>query len=335
MAEELLKIGPHVTALPVVHGSGDFAWEVRRIMSSGNFDCVAVPLPSSFQQLTEQAIVSFPNPGIVVQRDFQALDAQWDERDWSQSDSDDSDEFEPQLGASYVPIDPCQPVIAALRSAMGERLPRHFIDLETFQFEVISRPLPDAYALKQVPIYQFASAVVPHLEKPPSEQWARRISHMAWRLRELSVNYQRILFVVSVLDWPWIREAFLATDLTAPEQETVNECEQYQVDKETLYFLLGEIPFITNLYEQARASLEDDAELSIDGVKELLMNARTAYRKEFGNRARQITPRTLATCLKYIRNLSLIDHRFFPTADVDRHGGKTDRRRRLCTVRFR
>ncbi len=306
MTQDLLQIGPHVTALPVVHGSGDFAWEIRRIMSMGDFDCVAVPLPSSFQELTEQAIVQFPNPGIVVQRDFQSLDSQWSERDW-----DDQDD-EPELGASYVPIDPCQPVIAALRSAMGERIARHFIDMETSQYEVISRPLPDAYALKQVPIRQFVSAVVPHLQKPQNEQWTQRINHMAWRLRELSVDYKKILFVVSVLDWPWVREAFLDSNLTAPEHETVNECQRYQVAKDTLYFLFGEIPFITNLYEQARASLDDDAELSIDGVKELLMSARADYRQEFGNRARQITPRTLATCLKYIRNLTLIDHRFSP-----------------------
>ena len=40
---------------------------------------------------------------------------------------------------SYVPIDPCQPVIAALRAAMSEHIPRAFIDLETSQFRAEHR----------------------------------------------------------------------------------------------------------------------------------------------------------------------------------------------------
>ena len=310
-SKSLLRIGPHAVALPVVHGSGDFSWEVRRIMNSHEFDCLAVPLPDSFQTLTENAIVDFPSPGIVVQRNHTPIAEQWSERQWNE-DLDDEQSDDPTEGASYVPIDPCQPVIAALRTAMGEHLPRHFIDLETSHFDVVSRALPDAFALKQVSVQQFAAAVVPHLQKSQNEQWSRRIRYMAWRLRELSVDYKKILFVVSVLDWPWIRQAFLDPDLRAPEEDAVNDCRRYQVDPETLYFLFGEIPFITHLYERARATLDNDAELSIDGVKELLMTARTTYQQEFGNRARKITPRTLATCLKYIRNLSLIEHRLSP-----------------------
>ncbi len=192
MIDPLLEIGPHVTVLPVVHGSGDFAWEVRRMMLASNFDCLAVPLPDSFRITVEKAILEFPTPSVVVQRDLQTTFEDSTDRDWSISgDSDEADEFD--LGASYVPIDPCQPVIAALRTAMGEHMPRCFIDLETSLFEPYSRVLPDAYSLKRVTVQQFAAAVLPHLAKPNNTQWLDRIHHMAWRLRELSVNYQRIL----------------------------------------------------------------------------------------------------------------------------------------------
>jgi hypothetical protein len=135
---------------------------------------------------------------------------------------------------------------------------------------------------------------------------------MAKRLRELSSQYRSILFVCSVLHWPWIREAFLENAPCRAEDDDVAETVCYRADPKTLLFLLGELPFITGLYERARADLEDDENLSIDGVKELLITARESYVAELKGRARKITPALLRQCLKYIRNLSLLDRRLTP-----------------------
>ena len=314
MIPDVLKIGPHVTALPVLHGSGDFAWEIRRWMMAESFDCVAVPLPESFQSLVEQAILALPTPSLVAQRTAIVTATEWSPESEAEADDDSSqaNQASARSEASFVPIDPCQPVIAALRTAMGDHIPRRFIDLETEQFEVTSRVMPDAYALKQLSLDKFAAAVIPFIEAPNSEQWRRRIRFMAWQLRELSVDFRNILFVPSVLDWPWIRQAFLSPDLRAPDHESVSDPKWFEVDPQTLYFMLGEIPSITGLYEQARAELGDDTNLSIDGVKELLLQARDSYLEDYGNRARKITPFLLKQILKYIRNLSLIDNRFTP-----------------------
>ena len=68
MNDPVLRIGPRVTALPVVHGSGDFAWEVRRVLMQNEFDCVAVPLPDSFADDVEAAVLDLPAPSLVIQR---------------------------------------------------------------------------------------------------------------------------------------------------------------------------------------------------------------------------------------------------------------------------
>ncbi|MDG2184630.1 MAG: hypothetical protein P8K79_03055 [Mariniblastus sp.] len=311
MIDPLLEIGPRVTALPIVHGSGDFAWEVRRIMAAYKFDCVALPLPASFQGPVERAVLDLPMPSVVVQKDLRTEFDTFFVDDENRADDQDGHE-ELELGASYVPVDPCQGVIAAIRTAMGEHLPRHFIDLETAQFRPHRRLLPDAYALKQVPIQQYAAAVLPFLKSSPEQQWWDRVNYMGWQLKQLSVDYERILLICSILDWPWIRAAYMNRELRCPEHDPVNEPEQYQVDPDTLYFLLGELPFITELYERARAELSDDAHLSIDGIKELLISARKTYQADYGNRSRKITPRLLAVITKYIRNLALMDHSFSP-----------------------
>ena len=142
-----LALSPRVSVLPVIHGSGDCALEVRRVMLERKFDCLAVPLPPSFQTQVEQAIDVLPAVSMVTQRET----SDYAPRDWSaRHDEDECDDDRPAL--SYVPIDPCQPVIMALRIALAERIPRAFIDLETSVFRPTSGGLPDAYALKQVPM---------------------------------------------------------------------------------------------------------------------------------------------------------------------------------------
>jgi len=195
---------------------------------------------------------------------------------------------------------------------MGDHIDRHFIDLETSRYRPNARSLPDAYALKKLPIERFAAAVVPHIQAPNDPQWRKRIDYMAWQLRELSVDYKNVLSVCSVLDWPWIRQSFNNRDLKCPENEASNITQTFQIETDTLYFSLGELPFITGLYEEARRELDCDDNLSIDGLKDLLIASRETYTAEYKNRARKITPKLLSQCLKYIRNLTLIDNRFTP-----------------------
>jgi hypothetical protein len=305
MNSQVLQIGAKITALPVVHGSADCALEVRRIMLEQAFDCLAVPLPESFQAEVETAIERLPLPGIVVQREAPRYDALW------RPEAEDA-ELEEEEAVSYVPIDPCQPVIAALRIAQGERLPRAFIDLETSRFEPHSAILPDPYALKKVRLDRFAASILPSIPPPATGQPRSRINYMAHRLQLLQRRYDAILLVVSILDWPWIRDAFQHGPAEVPEHDEVEAVESYQIDPATLLFMLGELPFITSLYERARAELDDDRNLSIDGVKELLITARESYYLDMKGRARRITPQILRLCLRYIRNLSLIHKRMRP-----------------------
>jgi hypothetical protein len=310
----VLRIGPKILVLPIVHGSVDCAQEVRRVMLSQQFDCVAVPLPASFQSQVESAIERLPTPGLVVQREAPRFHPpQWspeEEPDEDDLDFDDLDLDEEVL--SYVPIDPCQPVIAALRIAMGEHQARAFIDLETASFEPQSATLPDAYALKRVRIERFAAAVLPSIPPPEPGQHRARINYMAEQLRMLQDRHDSILFVCSILDWPWIRDAYQNGSGELPEHDIFEDAEYYEADPRTLIFLFGELPFITGLHERARISLGDDNNLSIDGVKALLLTARERYYDEMRSRARRITPQILRLCLKYIRNLSLVHHRMTP-----------------------
>ena len=321
----VFQLSDRITLFPVIHGSADVALVVRRVMLEKKYDCLAVPLPPSFQSNVEQAIEWLPALSVVAEQtnprasysrewmpdsDFDTdFDADWD---------DDSGEETQWATTSYVPIDPCQPVIAALRIAAGERMRREFVDLEVDDFQSYSGMVPDAYALKQVDPERFAAAVLPTVPPLPHEQARQRVQHMAARLYRLESECKNVLMLCGVHDWPWIRDFYqrFAKRVDDPGMEfeagDSPETVTYSPDPQTAMFMLGELPFITGLYERARSELENDDNLAIDGVKELLITAREEYRKDFKNRSRRITPFTLSTILKYVRNLTLMDRRMTP-----------------------
>jgi hypothetical protein len=295
-----LSLGTNITCLPCIHGSAASALSVRRQMLENHYDCVAVVLPQSFRKDVLEAIQLLPTPSVVLQRSLPDYETNW------QNDSEDATPW------SYVPIDPCQPTIMALRIASEERMAIEFIDLETNVFRPLSSVLPDPYALKTVSLERFATAVLPNVPRPDEEQVGQRLKHMAWRIRNLERKHKSVLVVCSIILWPWIREAYAEFDGQPPEGDMTEPPTIYSVNPNSLIFLFGELPYITGLHEQARAQLDDDENLTIDGVKQLLMSARSSYLQDLGKRARKITPLHLRQCLKYIRNLTLLEHRMSP-----------------------
>jgi hypothetical protein len=286
---DVLQFSERITAFPVVHGSGDMAQEVRRFLLGHSFDCLAVPLPPAFRQPVLEAVDRLPQVSIVAQ---------------VAADGD---------SASYVPIDPCQPVIAALRIAVQERLPCAFVDLEVARYEPHSLPSPDPYALKQVDAVRFASAMLP-FSPPPEEgsQQQQRVRRMAFELHRLELEFDRILFVPDVQEWPWIRQAYAARAPYSEHQASWQRPAIWDVAPEHLYFVLGELPFLTGLYERNRRQMRSDEHLSVDGIKELLLATRQAWKQDRTWGADWVTPQLLRTYLQYVRNLTLMDGRLTP-----------------------
>jgi hypothetical protein len=289
---DFFRLGPHVRVLPIIHGSGDYAIRVREELLEGSYDCLAVPLPPSFQEDVEAAIEQLPAISVVAQLD---------------ADPDDAEH-----GFSYVPIDPCQGVIAALRVAIGDSLPRAFIDMETARFEAQHGVFPDPYALKQVSPEAFAAAVLPAIPPPELGQHRDRIVAMAARLRELEARYVSILFVCSLLDWPWIRDAYNRRLEPEDAEPFFAPLQSFGVDPQTLIFVLGELPFLTGLYERNRRELTADDNLSVDGIKELVLQARDRLKTTLPKVAHRITPQLLGVYFRYVRNLSLLERRLTP-----------------------
>lgn len=294
--DAIFRLSPRIQVLPILHASGDVAQEVRERLIRSPFDCLAVPLPPSVEGQLERAIDDLPRISVVT---------------IPEPDSDEG------AAVSYVPVDPCQAVIMGIRVAMGEGIPRAYLDRDVSMFDPLAFTAPDPFALKRVSLEAFAASTIPSCPVPEkgSQQW-ERIAWTAFRLHELELECESILCLCHLADWAWLRLAFHERSEYLSPDTLVGSPERHLVDTATLYFVLGELPFITELYERRRAELRTDRQLSVDGVKELLLETRQRWRQSHDTDTHSIsnwvTPQLLQTYLQYARNLALLDRRLTP-----------------------
>lgn len=247
---------------------------------------------------------------------------------WEEGASEEPEEgAQERLSATYVPVDPCQAVIGALRFAWGERLPIEWIDPESTRFELDSMFFPDAYALEHTTLERFCCAMIPAIPFPLLSWQRSRITEIAKRILSIRSKYRRIVCLCHLQEWPWLRGELRRLEGLSvssgkdasrfqSDGDLVGEmptAENYSLDPRTHLFVHGELPFITGLVERERESLEPRGRLAVEGLKELFLAARSSYRMDLGNRARQITPQLISQCLKYIRNQTLLERRMTPS----------------------
>jgi hypothetical protein len=285
---QALKLSERIQFLPVVHGNGSFAREIRHQLLSLSSDCLAVALPPEFKQTVEEGINLLPNISLSCQ-------------------------IEQNGGINYVPIDPSQPIITGLRVAMQEGIPRYFVDWSTKSYEKRSVDFPDSFALSQISYEKFVSTLLLTQKRPQDKsQHFWRARWMAYQLHQLEMEYYNIVFICSILDWPWIKEAYDERLEVSPPQKSESLPTLQGVDKQTLFFALTELPYVTYLYEKKRQELQPDNNAPVDGVKEILLRARELFIKKHKIRYHNLTSQTFQVLLQYLRNLTLMESRLLP-----------------------
>ena len=286
--DKIFKLSERINFLPVVHGSGSFAREIRNRVLSEKLDCLAVALPPEFQTSVEDGIDLLPQITLSTQQE-------------------EGGEI------NYVPIDPSQPFIAGLRVAKQEGISRRFIDWSTDIYETRHVIFPDSFSLQKLSYEKFASCILLTLKPPKFEsQHYYRACWMAYQLHCLELEYSKILFLCSILDWPWIKASFderrkYKKSARISELPTLN-----RIHKNTLFFALSEFPYVTYLYEKRRLHMQKDSNAPIDGVKEILLRARDLFIKKHKIRFHNLTSQTFQILLQYIRNLTLMESRLLP-----------------------
>jgi len=159
--------------LPVAPGRLEFAVEVRRAILRERPQVVAVELPVTLEDAFLSAIARLPQITVIVY-------------------PEDSGEER----AVYVPIEPADPFIEAVRSGIEIGAKVLFTDPDLGERPHIPDLLPDPYSLRHIGLDKYVEAyrVYPQPRSPEIEEHA---SGIAWKLQGTNPLH-RVLVVLSL-----------------------------------------------------------------------------------------------------------------------------------------
>ena len=284
----IFYLSKKIRFLPVIHGSASFTRIIRDRLLSSPTDCLAVGLPPEFQTTVNEGINHLPLITLCSQKESSG-------------------------SYNYVPIDPCQPLIMGLRIASQEGIPRKYIDYSCDNYEPRKINFPDSYALRYMSYEKFCATLLLSIKRPKADTLHdKRARWMAYQLHQLEMDFNNITVICSILDWPWIKEAYKDRKPYDKIFSSFNNPKIYGVEKETLFFALAEFPYITYLNEVYRQQIKSDKEVVVDGIKEILIKARDIFTKKHKLRFHNLTSQSFQIYLQYVRNLTLIESRLTP-----------------------
>jgi len=241
--DSLQPFGP-VHPVPVVHYNLEFASAVRDLFHRLRPDAVAVELPRSLQGIVKKGILRLPELSVVLYEN----------------------EAEETI---YLPIEPTDPLVEAVRSGMEANVPVYFVDLDLDSYPTHRDHVPDTYAAHRLGIeayYQvFAKEALPVTSKGPSD--LRREAGMAYHLQRLAAKYEKILFVCGLAHLDGVKQAFFRPQAEPLERIKRTGVSLFNLHPDDLPEIITEYPFLAAVYEYGRNKLPTKPELSNFSVR--------------------------------------------------------------------
>lgn len=267
---------------PVVPGRVEFAAAVRRAVLEERPQIVAVELPSTLEKAYLQAAGRLPEMSVIFYADHSGRTGSTEEN------------------AVYVPIEPSDPFVEAIRSARELGIPITFIDPDAGERPHLPEYYPDSYALHSVAIEKYVEAYRLH-PRARSEDIERHAGCIAWKLQGAD-PLARILIVLSLNLLDPVLDA-MESPQPQPFPRPRSGVQIFNPHPACLAEITTDYPSLQERYEAFRRDLADPhlidrrrAQLS------LFRDAEKLYEKNAGERVFHWQRRLLA---RYSRNLAL------------------------------
>jgi hypothetical protein len=265
---------------PVVPGKVEFAAAVRRAILDERPRVVAVELPITLEQAYLRAVSRLPAMSVIMYADGHDEDA-----------------------AIYIPVEPADPFVEAIRSAVETGAAVVFLDPDAGERPHIPGAFPDTYALQSLPLERYVETyrVFP---QPRSEAIARHADGIAWKLQGAD-PLAKTLVVISLNLLDPVLDA-----MERPQAQPISRRRQgLQVinpHPASLGEITTEYPYLQERYEGFRSAAKEPALIDRRRVQfALLREAEKVYEKNTGERVAHWQRRLIS---RYTRNLAITSH---------------------------
>jgi|GEM_PF-441563 len=311
-----IRLNENITAFPVRHGKAAFAMELRKLLwnESGSpaarFDVFAFALPASLCEDALAGVETLPAiSALVIRVDGQVR--------------------------AYLPFDPSDAYVEALRQARQRRIPVHFLEDDALLEGPFLQPLPDAYLVRGLGLaryYSLAKEVLAGRENDDRLEHRSYLAHAG--LRRLARGGKRILFLCDFPLLVRLEESFREGSISGMLSDAAGEASAgeasgaggasgaaaakdsveirtYPIKTRHLYFALGELPFYTGEMEKERQDPMAVPMDYLDLVKRIFVETRNHFLTD-RNEAWAVSVKKIQSALLFVRNLAVQQGRLTP-----------------------
>lgn len=296
-----------IIALPVLHYTMEMAAEVKRLFDLHQPDCVAVEMAESLQPLLLRAAGRLPDISLVK---TYIINPAAPPLETTSGTLPPNNPLSPPL---YYMAEPCDASFEALRLALDHNKSAFCIDLDIENYPEYREAFPDPYAITHMGYAAFYAACresrrLHSLERSRLDQ-AREL-HMARRLKELTLCFDKVLFVAGMHHVESVLEAMQRDQFPPLPPPLQRESGLYTLTEESCREGMAECGWMTLCYEEWRKGsphqpLPDRQRM----LYQLFDVSRMRYCQESGN---AFPSYHLRNVMKFSRNYALIGGRLMP-----------------------
>ncbi|MFW9820539.1 MAG: hypothetical protein ACFFE5_13090, partial [Candidatus Thorarchaeota archaeon] len=280
----------NIYVIPTFHSRIEFAKLVRIALFKVFPDVIAVELPNNIQEEVIEAVERLPFLSLIGY----------------------ADTLNPSK-LNFIPIDPGDSIIEAIRIGLEHNIPMEFIDLSVSEYLPPSFKLPDDYAINQIGLQEFYYQISDYFKKKFESQKESlrknivleeflknqenfdkeydytqkdilREKYMAAHLLKMMPLYHRILLIVGLAHWENIKYY-----LENPEQIQQVKLDLiphkyvkiYNIRGSDARYLLRELPYHTYKWLKFRKQFSKETLEQIESPEELYKVFNSYDKKEY------------------------------------------------------
>lgn len=268
----------NIFALPILHYTMEFAQFVKQAVERLKPDAVAVELSEPLQKLWIHAAMRLPDISIIA-----------------------SDPL-------YYLCEPCDGAFEGIRSALEHGIPAYCIDLDVEDYPNHYDVLPDPYAAIHIGLdaYYQAFQKIPIVKHPLDKE---RELYMARRLKELSFQHEKILFIGGMAHIESVFSLLDRNQFPEPSHVERNETRLATLTEDSCREVMAEPGWISLAYEKWR---QNPLEGLLDRQKLLYHLYKAAGNRYNENTGNPFPGYSLRNTMKYVRNYTFIHGRLMP-----------------------
>ena len=273
----------NIRMAPILHNRMEFAIEVRKAFEEFHPEHIVVEYPDTLKDKILEGVKRLPLLSVVY----------YEEKDGT---------------FIYLPLEPTDGQVEAIRLALLNNIPIHFVDRDTEGYPLDFSPMPDPYAITRTGYFPYCNAFVKgNKNRSHSPKDILREKTMAHALQELGKTGERVLFVGGIFHISGILEYLEKPQVQVIGRRTRKGVGLAHLHLESSKEIMGEMPFLATAYERSRTTEQKPDRIEINS--DLIETARKGYWK---NSKEELSHNQIRIFQKFSRNYALLSGNLVP-----------------------